>query len=44
MQPAKCRARAGQKNAEDHPQNEERMQNEDENRKLRVDTRSCMHS
>ena len=46
MQPAKNRARACQQRTEDHPQNEQRMQEEDGNSECRIETRSknrCMH-
>ena len=40
MQPAKNRARERQKGAENHPQNEQRMQEEDGGRECRIETRS----
>lgn len=39
MQPAKNRARACQQSTEDHPQNEQRMQEEDGNNEYRIQTR-----
>ena len=39
MQPAKNRARARQKGAENHPQNEQRMLEEDGSRECRVEIR-----
>jgi hypothetical protein len=43
VQPAKHRARARHKSAEDHPQDEKRVQTEDENRERRIDAQSFMH-
>ncbi len=44
MQPAKGRARTSQQSSEDHPHNEQRMQQEDGNCERRIETRSCRHS
>ena len=46
MQPAKNRARACQQSTENHPQNEQRMEEEDRSRECRIEIRSknsCMH-
>ena len=46
MQPAENRARARQQSTENHPQNEQRMQEEDGGRECRIEIRSkngCMH-
>ena len=40
VQPAKNRAGARQKGTENHPQNEQRMQEEDGGRECRIETRS----
>src|ERR1039458_5817342 len=40
MQPAKNRARARQQSSEDHPQDEQRMQEEDGNREYRIEIQS----
>ncbi len=46
MQPAKNLARACQQSTENHPQNEQRMQEQDASRECRIKVRSnngCMH-
>ena len=46
MQPAKSRARACQQSTEDHPQNEQRMQEEDGNSECKIQprgTNGCRH-
>ena len=44
VQPAKNWSRARYQGPKDYPHNEERMQNENEGRKCRIDARSCMRS
>jgi len=44
VQPAENGARAHDESAEGDPHNEERMQKENENRKRRIDARSCKHT